>query len=157
MWGKGLRFGVVGTEPFFSDSPIPLPVPDPAASPAELPPAGDTHLVVVRTRPSGNSAAASAGEIVTRYWHPHRHAWQEQTFESLEHAMHLFVEENGWVLRQQQPLDRTGAEELIFAVRLEQLDQPSARELLLEEVGLTPEDAEALLDRVDEQADRPDQ
>jgi len=157
MWEKGLRFGVVGTEPFSSESPIPVPVPDPAASPAGLPPADDTHLVVVRTRGSRNSAARATGEIVTRYWHPHRRAWQEQTFESLEHAMHLFVEENGWVLRQQQPLDQAGAEELIFAVRLDELDQPSARELLLEEVGLTPEDAEALLDRVDEQAERPDQ
>jgi hypothetical protein len=111
-------------------------------------------LLVVRTRPAGGADAASAGEIVARYWHPRRHAWQEQTFESLEHAMHLFVEESGWVLQQQQRLDRAGAEELIFAVRLEELEQPSARELLLEEVGLTPEDAEALLDRVDERADQ---
>jgi hypothetical protein len=75
----------------------------------------------------------------------------------MEHAMHLFVEENGWVLRQQQLLDKAGREELIFAVRLDELDQPSARDLLLDEVGLTPEDAEALLDRVDEQADRSQQ
>jgi hypothetical protein len=161
MWEKGLRFGcfipgggALGTESFFSESPVPLPVPDPLDSSAAEPPAGDTHLVVVRTRLSTDSTAASPGEIVTRYWHPRRRAWQEQTFESLEHAMHLFVEENGWVLRQQQLLDRAGAEELIFAVRLGELDQPSARDLLLEEVGLTPEDAEAMLDRVDEQADR---
>jgi hypothetical protein len=163
MWEKGLRFGcsipdgaVVGTESFFSESPVPLPVPEPVGSAAVPPPTGETHLVVVRTRPSEDSAAP-AGEIVARYWHPRRRAWQEQTFESPEHAMHLFVEENGWVLRQQQLLDRAGAEELIFAVRLEELDQPSARELLLEEVGLSPEDAEALLDRVDEQADHSDQ
>jgi hypothetical protein len=156
MWGKGLRFGLVGTESFLPEPSAPVPLPDPVASPAALPPADDTHLVVVRTRASAHSAAASAAEIVTRYWHPRRRAWQEQTFESLEHAMHLFVEENGWILRQQQRLDRAGAEELIFAVRLEELDQPSARELLLEEVGLTPEDAEALLDRVDEQADQSD-
>ena len=164
MRGMGLRFGgsipggcVVGTESFFSESPVPLPVPDPA--PAQSGPARpeEDHLVVVRTRPAGSPAADSAGEIVTRYWHPRRRAWQEQSFESLEHAMHLFVEENGWVLRQQQRLDRPGAEELIFAVRLAELDQPSARDLLLEEVGLTPEDAEALLDRVDEQADRSEQ
>jgi hypothetical protein len=147
----------VATDPFLPEPSAAVPLPDPLASPADLPPAGDTHLVVVRTRASENSAADSPGEIVTRYWHPRRRAWQEQTFESLEHAMHLFVEENGWILRQQQRLDRAGAEELIFAVRLEELDQPSARDLLLEEVGLTPEDAEALLDRVDEQADRSDQ
>ena len=68
--------------------------------------------------------------------------------------MHLFVEENGWELRQQQPLDRPRAEELIFAARPEDLDQPSARELLLEEVGLTAEDAEAMLERVDERVER---
>jgi hypothetical protein len=145
----------LGTESYFPESAVPLPVPDAVGSPAGHPPAGDTRLVVVRTRPAAGAAADSAGEIVTRYWHPRRRAWQEQTFESLEHAMHLFVEENGWALRQQQLLDRPGAEELIFTARLEELDQPSARELLLEEVGLTPEDAEALLDRVDEQADRP--
>jgi hypothetical protein len=143
----------VGTESFYSESPVPLPVPDPAQSPAGSGSTEDVHLVVVRTRLS----ATPAEEIVARYWHPRRRAWQEQTFESLEHAMHLFIEENGWVLRQQQLLDKAGTEELIFAVRLEELDQPSARDLLLEEVGLTPEDAEALLDRVDEQADQSDQ
>lgn len=160
MWEKGLRFGcsfpggvALGTESVFPESPVPLPVPDTAGRP----PAGEAHLVVVRSRPSSGTAADSTGEIVTRYWHPRRRAWQEQTFESLEHAMHLFVEENGWVLRQQQLLDRAGAEELIFTVRLDELDQPSARDLLLDEVGLTPEDAEALLDRVDEQADRSQQ
>ena len=130
---------------------MPLPVPDPRAS-AAMPPGGPRlHLVVVRTRPGD---PASAGELVTRYWHPGRRAWQEHTFESLEHAMHLFVEENGWELRQQQPLDRARAEELIFAARPEDLDQPSARELLQEEVGLTAEDAEAMLERVDERVER---
>jgi hypothetical protein len=163
MWEKGLRFGclfpggaIVGTESFFSESPVPLPVPDPVGSPVVDPPTAETHLVVVRTR-AARASAGSAGEIVARYWHPRRRAWQDQTFESLEHAMHLFVEENGWALLQQQLLDRAGTEEWIFTVRLEELDQPSARELLLEEVGLTPEDAEALLDRVDEQADLSDQ
>ena len=62
--------------------------------------------------------------------------------------------ENGWELRQQQQLDRAGAEELIFAARPDDLDQPSARELLQEEVGLTPEDADAMLERVDERVER---
>ena len=141
----------MGAEPYLPESPVPLPVPDPRAS-AAMPPSGlPIHLVVVRTRPGD---PASAGELVTRYWHPGRRAWQEHTFESLEHAMHLFVEENGWELRQQQPLDRARAEELIFAARPEDLDQPSARELLQEEVGLTAEDAEAMLERVDERAER---
>jgi hypothetical protein len=141
----------VGAESYLPESPVPLPLPDPRAS-AAIPPSGPrTHLVVVRTRP-GDSA--SAGELVTRYWHPGRRAWQEQTFESLEHALHLFVEENGWELRQQQPLDRARVEELIFAARPEDLDRPSARELLQEEVGLTAEDADAMLERVDERAER---
>ena len=142
----------MGAESYLPESAVPLPVPDPRAS-LTRPSSGDrTHLVVVVTRPADPE---SPGELVTRYWHPGRRAWQEQTFESLEHAMHLFVEENGWELRQQQPLDRARAEELIFAARPEDLDRPSARELLQEEVGLTPEDAEAMLDRVDERAERP--
>jgi hypothetical protein len=137
----------VGAESYLPESPVPLPVPDPQAS-AETRRSGHRiHLVVVRIRPGDPS---SAGEIVTRYWHPARRAWQEQTFESREHALHLFVEEFGWELRQQQPLDRPRCEELIYAARMEDLDQPSARELLLEEVGLTPEDAEAMLGRVDD-------
>jgi hypothetical protein len=137
----------VGADSYLPESTVPLPVPDPQPS-AVTPESGRRfHLVVVRTRPADPS---SAGEIVARHWHPGRRAWQEQTFESPEHAMHLFVEENGWELRQQQPLDRPGCEELIFAAGVEDLDQPSARELLLEEVGLTPEDAEAMLERVDE-------
>jgi hypothetical protein len=143
----------LGAESFLPDSPVPVPGPDPLGT-AGTPSEGRVHLVVVRTRPA--AAGPSAGEIVARYWHPRRRAWQEQTFESMEHAMHLYLEENGWELRQQQLLERAGAEELIFAARLEELDQPSARELLLEEVGLTPEDAEALLDRVDEQAEPPE-
>jgi hypothetical protein len=134
----------VGAESYLPESPVPLPVPDPQAS-AETPRSGHRiHLVVVRIRPGDPS---SAGEIVTRYWHPARRAWQEQTFESREHALRLFVEEYGWELRQQQLLGRPRREELIFAARME---GPSARELLLEEVGLSPEDTEAMLGRVDE-------
>jgi hypothetical protein len=141
----------VAAESYLPESPVPLPVPEAQPSAAIPRPGAPMHLVVVRTRAVDTT---SAGELVTRYWHPGRRAWQEQTFESLEHAMHLFVEENGWELRQQQALDRPLAEELIFAARLEELDQPSARELLQEEVGLSPEDAEAMLERVDESAER---
>ncbi|HKU62042.1 MAG TPA: hypothetical protein VJQ44_12540 [Gemmatimonadales bacterium] len=143
----------MGAEPYVPESPVPLPVPEAQVAGAATERGHRMHLVVVRTRPGDVS---SASEIVTRYWHPGRHVWLEQTFESLEHAMHLFVEEHGWELRQQQPLDRPRCEELIFAARPQDLDQPSARELLLEEVGLTPEDAEAMLDRVDERTERPE-
>jgi hypothetical protein len=141
----------VAAESYLPESPVPLPVPEPQPSAAIPRPGAPVHLVVVRTRAADPT---SAGELVTRYWHPGRRAWQEQTFESLEHAMHLFVEENGWELRQQQALDRPLTEELIFAARPEQLDQPTARELLQEEVGLSREDAEAMLERVDESAER---
>jgi hypothetical protein len=141
---KGIE---MSTDSYLPDSPMPLPVPDPRASAAASRAGHRIHLVVIRTRAGDPS---SAGEIVTRYWHPARRAWQKQSFESREHALHLFVEEYGWELRQQQPLDRPPCEELIFAARMEDLDQPSAREVLLEDVGLTPEDAEAMLGRVDE-------
>ena len=122
---------------------MPVPVPDPLSA-AARPPKTGIHLVVVRTRPGPGRARAAAGEIVATYWQPRRQAWREQTFESLEHALHLYLEENGWELRQQQPLDRPGVDELIFAASAEQLDPPTTRELLLEEVGLSPEDAEGL-------------
>jgi hypothetical protein len=135
------------------ESPVPIPVPQPLGpEPGELP-EPRVHLVVVRT---WLASAPDPTEIVARYWHPGRRAWQDVTFESLEHAMRMFVQENGWELRQQQPLDGPGVQELIFAARRGDFDQPSARELLLEEVGLSSEDAEAMLDRVDERADRPD-
>src|SRR4051812_50214798 len=102
------------------------------------------HLIVVRTRAAD---LTSAGELVTRYWHPGRRAWQEQTFESPEHAMHLFVEENGWELRQQQPLDRPGCEELIFAAGGGGPGQPRARGVLLGGGGVPPQNAQGLLGR----------
>jgi hypothetical protein len=69
-------------------------------------------------------------------------------FESLEHALHLFVDESGWVLRQQQPLDAPLAFELIFEARREDFSRPST-EALLEEAGFTPEDAKDLISGVD--------
>lgn len=137
----------MGAESYLPQSPLPLPLPDPQVSPDTPQPVRPVHLVVVRTRPGDPS---SPGEVVTRYWHPGRRTWQEQTFESVELALRLFVEEHGWELRQQQALEGARREELIFAAATGELDLPSAREVLLEEVGLTPEDAEAMLDRVDE-------
>jgi hypothetical protein len=102
---------------------------------------GRVHLVVVVTR--------AVGEVlVARFWHPSLHRWRETSFESLEHAMHLFVDESGWVLRQQQALDGPHAFELIFEARREDFSRPST-EAMLQDVGLTPEDVADLIDRVE--------
>jgi hypothetical protein len=122
----------------------------PAEQPAPVTPArpGRVHLVVVITRAEGEV-------IVARFWHPSLHRWRETSFESLEHAMHLFVDESGWVLRQQQALDGPQAFELIFEARREDFSRPSA-EAMLQDVGLSPEDVADLIDRV-ERENGPDQ
>jgi len=80
----------------------------PAEQPAAAVPmrAGRVHLVVVVTRAvTPEDRAPPSVVLVSRFWHPSLHRWSENAFESLEHAMHLFVDESGWVLRQQQALD----------------------------------------------------
>jgi hypothetical protein len=69
-------------------------------------------------------------------------------FDSLDHALRLFVDESGWVLRQQQALDSPEAHELIFEARREDFSRPST-EQILQDVGLSPEEVAHLLDRVD--------
>jgi hypothetical protein len=129
-----------------AETPVPLPVPGPVTEGASR-----VHLVVVRSRPQRDDAVDRG--LLTRYWHPGRRRWVEDSFESLEHVVRFFVDENGWAMRQQQVLGRPGAHELIFEARPGELDRPSAKEVLLEEVGLSPEDAEEMLDRVDDQGD----
>jgi hypothetical protein len=91
----------------------------------------------------------AVGEVlVARFWHPSLRRWRETSFESLEHAMHLFVDESGWVLRQQQALDGPRAFELIFEARREDFSRPST-EAMLQDVGLTPEDVADLIDRIE--------
>lgn len=123
----------------------PLEAPSPAA-PLR---AGRVHLVVVVTRPvEAQDNAVSGALLLARYWHPSLHRWSEQWFESLEHAMHLFVDESGWTLRQQQTLAGPHAFELIFEARREDFSRPST-EAMLEDVGLTPEDVAGMLERVE--------
>ena len=88
------------------------------------------------------------------YSHPRDHRWSENVFESLDHALRLFVDESGWVLRQHQVLDLPDAHELIFEARREDFSRPSTAEML-EEVGLTREDVAKLLDRVDREGGTP--
>jgi hypothetical protein len=108
---------------------------------------GRPHLVVVVTRGvQPHDLAPSAATLITRFWHPRDQRWSENAFESLEHALHLFVEESGWVLRQQQMLGAESACELIFEARRDDFTGPTT-EAMLEEVGLTPSDVADLMGR----------
>lgn len=123
--------------------------PAPETEPGRTDRPGRMHLVVVVTRAvSPADAAPQNAVLVSRFWHPSLHRWSENSFESLEHAIHLFVDESGWVLRQQQPLDAPHAYELIFEARREDFSRPST-EAMLEDVGLTAEDVADLMGRVD--------
>jgi hypothetical protein len=111
--------------------------------------AGRPHLVVVRTHVAESDDGSAAGTaLVARYWHPRDHRWNEHTFESLDHAIRLFVDESGWVLRQQQDLDGPAAHELVFEARRADFARPST-EQILRDVGMTPDSVADLLDRVD--------
>lgn len=111
---------------------------------------GRVHWVVVITRPLKPEDRAPPGSaLVTRFWHPRDHNWSENAFESLDHAIRMFVDESGWVLRQHQALDVPLAHELLFEARREDFSRPST-EQLLKEVGLTPGDVADLLNRVDD-------
>jgi hypothetical protein len=94
--------------------------------------------------------------LIARFWHPSLRRWNETPFESLEHAMHLFVDESGWVLRQQQALDAPHAFELVFEARREDFSRPST-EAMLQDVGLSAEDVADLIERIerDNGADEP--
>jgi hypothetical protein len=117
--------------------------------------AGRVHWVVVVTRPIRAGDNAPAGSLlVTRFWHPRDHRWSENAFESLDHALRLFVDESGWVLRQQQVLDGALIYELIFEARREDFSRPST-EQMLQEVGLSPQDVAKLLTRADPESERP--
>jgi hypothetical protein len=105
------------------------------------------HWVVVVTRAAREGEKAPPGAVLlTRFWHPRDHCWSENAFESLDHALRLFVDESGWVLRQQQALDGPHAHELIFEARREDFSRPST-EQILQDVGLTPQDVAKLLKR----------
>jgi hypothetical protein len=109
---------------------------------------GRVHWVVVISRPAGADDKVPAGTtLLTRFWHPRDRCWSENAFESLDHALRLFVDESGWVLRQHQALDVSQAYELLFEARREDFSRPST-EQMLQEVGLTPGDVADLLNRV---------
>lgn len=126
-----------------------VPAVETAPDPLRSERSGRVHWVVVMTRPARDGERIPAGAILlTRFWHPRDHCWSENAFESLDHALRLFVDESGWVLRQQQALDGPHAYELIFEARREDFSRPSTQQIL-EDVGLTPQDVAKLLNQVE--------
>ncbi len=96
------------------------------------------------TRPVSPGDQAPGAALVTRFWHPRDRRWSENAFESIEHAIRLFVDESGWVLLQHQTLAGPYEHELIFRARAEDFQRPSTEEIL-EDVGLTPGEVKELL------------
>jgi len=134
--------------PFAAGAPAPAVETAPALPGGDRP--GRIHWVVVVTREVQPSDKVPPGTLLlTRFWHPRDHRWSENAFESLDHALRLFVDESGWMLRQQQALDRPYAHELVFEARREDFSRPST-EQMLQEVGLTPQDVAHLLKRMDQ-------
>jgi hypothetical protein len=127
----------------------PVPVVESAPDPLRSERSGRVHWVVVMTRPTRQSDNVPDGTVLlTRFWHPRDRCWSENAFESLDHALRLFVDESGWVLRQQQSLDGPHIHELIFEARREDFSRPST-EQMLQEVGLTPQDVASLLKKAE--------
>jgi hypothetical protein len=137
------------------ETEVPAPAVETAPDPLRSERSGRVHLVVVTTRPTRPEDRVPPGAtLVTRFWHPRDHRWSENAFDSLDHALRLFVDESGWVLRQQQALDGPQMFELIFEARREDFSRPST-EQILQEVGLTPQDVAKLLKRGDPEGERP--
>ena len=137
-----------------SEYESPLPVVEPAADPLRTERPGRVHWVVVMTHRVASETGGAVPSIQTRFWHPRDHRWSENVFDSLDHALRLFVDESGWVLRQHQTLDKPDTHELIFEARREDFSRPST-EQMLQDVGLTQEDVAKLLNRVDREGGTP--
>src|SRR2546427_1253104 len=89
---------------------------------------GRPHLVVVVTRQvQPHDRVPTGATLITRFWHPRDRRWSENAFESLEHALHMFLEESGWGVRQQQKLDAEAAVGLLFEARREGFSRPTAQ------------------------------
>lgn len=138
----------------FAGAEGPAPAVQAAPDPLHTDRPGRVHWVVVVTRRMEGQDSHASSSLLTRFWHPRDHRWSENMFDSLDHALRLFVDESGWVLRQHQTLDAPEAHELIFEARREDFSRPSTAEML-EDVGLTREDVAKLLDRVDRDSETP--
>jgi hypothetical protein len=137
----------------YSEAEASAPAIETSPDPTRSERSGRVHWVVVMTRPVQAGDQVPAGAMLfTRFWHPRDRRWSENAFESLDHAIRLFVDESGWVLRQQQDLDGPQLHELIFEARREDFSRPST-EQMLQEVGLTPQDVAKLLKWVEPDAE----
>jgi hypothetical protein len=137
--------------------PMEEPVPQPAVAdqPLESVPAPRTHLVTVVTRALLDTDGAEPGATIReRYWHPNQHRWIEEDFDSLNAVRARHVDENGWELLQEQQLDAPLAVELIFKAHRIDFTRPS-REQILRDFGMTPDDVNHLLEKVDREQDEP--
>ncbi len=139
---------MINRQPEYERTETPAPAVQAAADPLMTDRPGRVHWVVVTTRRMEEQGTAGSPHLITRFWHPRDHRWSENVFDSLDHALRLFVDESGWVLRQQQALDAPDTYELIFEARREDFSRPSTAEML-EDVGLTREDVAKLLNQVD--------
>jgi hypothetical protein len=133
----------------------PTPSPKPLAAPVASTEPHHVRLVVVTTRPADVAVPEAKPTLIARYWEPRESRWVEVTVESVEHAIRRFADEGGWVLRQQQMLESPERHELIFEAKVKPPKRPSAVDVL-EEVGLTREDAEDLVHRVEERVESDD-
>ena len=125
------------------------PLPSAAESPEGSATSSRIHLVVVTTRAlEGGESTSSGARLRTRFWHPRDRRWSENDFESLEHARCLFVDESGWVLRQEQALDAPLACEWIFEAHRIDFTR-SSKEQILRDIGMTPDSVHRLLDQVE--------
>lgn len=117
--------------------PVPAAVTQPADAAIDRP--GRQHLVVVRCRAATAADRAPDGaQIITRFWHPRDQRWSVNSFDSLEHALRLFIDESGWTLLQQQQLEGPLSQELIFEARREDFTGPTT-EQILRDLGLEPD------------------
>lgn len=127
----------------------PVPLPAVVEKPIEAIPPKRAHLVVVVTHAlAPNDAAESGATIRARHWHPYEHRWEEADFASLDALRRRHLEESGWELLQEQPLDADLAVEMVFKAHRIDFTRPS-REQILRDIGMTPDDVSELLEHVD--------
>jgi hypothetical protein len=139
-----------------ADAPLEPTVPKPAVAeqPAEALPRRRSHLVAVVTRALDPGEAGDSGAVLrARYWNPYEHRWSEHDYDTLESLRRRHIEEEGWELLQEQPLDAPLAAELIFKAHRADFTRPS-REQILRDIGMTPDDVSQLLEDVDRRQDR---
>ena len=132
-------------------APLEPAVPQPAVAeqPAGSVPSRRPHLVVVVTRALDPREVDVSGAVLrARYWNPHEHRWTETDYDSLDGLRRRHVQEEGWELLQEQPLDAPLAAELIFKAHRIDFTRPS-REQILRDIGMTPDDVNQLLEDVD--------